>query len=97
MNNTFEYKVRSAAVAGWWVAALGYGLVFLSWFMYLGVMSTRPEWFQCLWGQEVSWSYIQNMWMWGLVIFKLCVWLVILVALWLTVWARQLRKHPGGA
>jgi hypothetical protein len=92
MNNSFEQKVRSAAVAGWWVVALGYGLVILSWLGYLAVMANRPGWFQYLWGPEVSWTYIQNMWMWGLVIVKMCVWLMIFAVLWLTLWARQLRK-----
>lgn len=76
-----QYKVRCAAVAGWWVFAVGYGLVFLSWLIYLVVISVRPGWFQSLWGQDVCWSYIQNMWMWGLVAFKLCVRLPALVAL----------------
>jgi hypothetical protein len=97
MNNTFEHTVRSAAAAGWWIVALGYGLVILSWLMYLVILATRPVWFQSLWGQDVSWSYIQNVWMWGLVIFKMCVWLLIFAVLWLTLWARQLRKHSAGA
>jgi hypothetical protein len=97
MNDTFEQKVRAAAVAGWWALLVAAGFLLLNWLVYLAAASARPAWFQSLWGQDVSWSDAQNVWIWALAIFKLCVWLLALVVLWLTLWARQLRKHSGGA
>jgi hypothetical protein len=36
-------------------------------------------------------------WFWAIAILKFCVWLLALVALWLTLWARQLRKQASKA
>jgi hypothetical protein len=96
MNDTFEKRVRAAAVAGCWVLLIAAGFLLLNWLVYLAATSGRPAWLLSLWGQDVSWSYAQNVWMWALVIFKLCVWLLALVVLWLTLWASQLRKQSGG-
>jgi hypothetical protein len=43
-------------------------------------------------GGEVSWALVQTVSLWFLGVFKVAVWLLILTALWLTLWARQLRK-----
>jgi hypothetical protein len=45
-----------------------------------------------LWGQDVSWDFMQTVSLWFLGVFKLFLWFLILVVLWLTLWARQLRK-----
>ena len=45
-----------------------------------------------MWGQDVSWNFMQTVSIWCLGVFKLFLWLLILVVLWLTLWARQLRK-----
>jgi hypothetical protein len=97
MNNVFEKRVRAAAIAGWWVLLIAAGFILLQWIAYLLVMDARPAWLPSLWGPDVSWSFIQNVWFWVVAIFKLCVWLLALVVLWLTLWARQLRKRAGGA
>jgi hypothetical protein len=97
MNDTFVRKVRSPPVAGWWVILVAGGLLLLQWFVYLGVTSAQPAWILALWGQDVRWPFVQNLWVWVMVVFKICVWLLALVVLWLTLCARQLRKQSGGA
>jgi hypothetical protein len=92
MNDSFEKKVRAAAVAGWWVVLIAYALLLVIWLVYLGLMYTRPAWMLALWGQgDISWDFIQRMSLWLIGVFKLVIWMGILVALWLTLWARQLR------
>jgi hypothetical protein len=44
VNDSFEKKVRAAAIAGWWVVLIGYALLIATWFFYLGIRSARPEW-----------------------------------------------------
>ena len=92
MNDSFEKKVRSAAAAGWRVFLIAAGFVTIQWLVYLGVTHARPEWMLALWGPDVSWVFVQNVWLWVMVAFKFCVWLMGVTALWLTLWARQLRK-----
>jgi hypothetical protein len=92
MNDSFEKKVWAAAVAGWWVILIAAGFVTLQWLIYLAVTSARPPCVLALWGPDVSWAFVQNVWFWAIVAIKFFVWLMILAALWLTLWARQLRK-----
>jgi hypothetical protein len=92
MNDVFEKKVRAAAVAGWWVILIGYALLTLTWGVYLVLVSARAEWMRAMWGKDVSWDFMQVVSLWFLGVFKLFLWILILVVLWLTLWARQLRK-----
>jgi hypothetical protein len=93
MNDSFEKKVRAAAVAGWWVILIAYGLLLVTWIAYLGIVSARPAWLLAMWGQgSVSWDFVQTVSLWFMAIFKFFVWLMVLAVLWLTLWARELRK-----
>ena len=92
MNEPFERKVRAASVAGWWVVLIAVGFLTLQWLVYLAVMSAQPAWLLAMWGPGVDWPFVQNGGFWALVAFKFCVWLMVLAVLWLTLWARQLRK-----
>ena len=97
MNDSFEKKVRAAAIAGWWVVLIGYALLTTTWVVYLGLMSRRPDWLLRMWGGDIvnqgrSWESMQTISLWFMGAFKLCLWLMLLVVLWLTLWARQLRK-----
>jgi hypothetical protein len=93
MNDVFEKKVRAAAIAGWWVILIAYALLLVIWIVYLALISARPAWLLSMWGQEDgSWGFVQTVSLWFISLFKLCIWLLILVVLWLTLWARQLRK-----
>ena len=92
MNDPLKKKVRTAAVAGWWVVLIGYALLTLTWAVYLALVSSRPSWMLAMWGQDVSWDFMQTVSLWFLGVFKLFLWFLILVVLWLTLWARQLRK-----
>ena len=92
MNEAFEKKVRAAAVAGWWVVLIGYALLTVTWVVYLVLVSARPAWMQAMWGQNVSWDFMQVVSLWFIGVLKLFIWILVLMALWLTLWARQLRK-----
>ena len=93
MNDVFEKKVRAAAVAGWWVVLIGYLLLLITWMAYLAILSAQPRWLLAMWGQgDVSWAFMQTVSLWFMGAFKLGLWLLILVVLWLTLWARELRR-----
>jgi hypothetical protein len=96
MNDAFEKKVRAAAVAGWWVILIAYLLLTVTWVAYLNIVSARPEWLLTIWGGDVSWTFVHTVSLWFMGVFKLVVWLLFLVVLWLTLWARQVRKQSGG-
>ncbi len=95
MNDSFEKKVSAAAVAGWWMLLIAVGFLLIQWIAYLTIMSAQPSWLPPLWGPDVTYETISTVWFWAMAIFKVFLWLMALVALWLTLWARQLRKYAG--
>jgi uncharacterized membrane protein YhaH (DUF805 family) len=95
MNDNFEKRVRDAALAGWWTLLAAAGFLMLQSVIYLLVMSGRPAWFLSLEGPDVSWQEVHNLWFLGLAFFKFYLLLLAVVVLWLTLWARQLRKRTS--
>ena len=93
MNDAFQQRIRAAAIAGWWTVLIAVGFLTLVWMLFLVLMSARPPWYQSLLGPGVSWEYIQNVGFWAVAIFKMCIWLMALVVVWLTLWSRQLGKR----
>ncbi|MCE5267738.1 MAG: hypothetical protein LLG00_07620 [Planctomycetaceae bacterium] len=93
MNDTFEKRVRAAAVATWWVVLIAVAFVVLQWIVYLAVTTARPAWVLTMWGPHVDWPFVQIVWFWAIAILKFIIWLAVLVALWLTLWARGMRKR----
>lgn len=92
MNEALAKKVMAAAIAGWWVVLIGYALLTLTWGVYLILVTARPDWMRAMWGQDVSWDFMQTVSLWFLGVFKLFLWFLFLIVLWLTLWARQLRR-----
>jgi len=95
MNDNFEKGVRSAAVAGWWTLLIAMGLFLIQWVMYLLVLPTQPAWVLTLWGPGGTWQEVRIVWFWFLAGFKVILLLASFVLVWLTLWARQLRKRTG--
>lgn len=95
MNDVFEKRVRAAAVAGWWTLLIAIAFLNFLWIVYLLVMSAHPAWLLSWCGPNITWSFLQTVWFWAIAILKVCVWLLALVVLWLTLWARQLKKREG--
>lgn len=92
MSESFEWKVRSAAVAGWWTVAVGFAVLFVQWFAYLFMASARPAWAMFVLGPNQSWESFLNLWWLFTAFFKTFLLILALLCLWLTLWARQLRK-----
>ena len=97
MNDVFEKRVRAAAVAGWWTVLIAVLFITLQWIIYIIVMSARPAWLLSMWGPGTDWPFVQQVWFWAIVFLKFVLWLMILIVIWLTLWARQLRKQTGGS
>ncbi len=95
MNDAFEKRVRAAAVAGWWTVLITVAFITLQWIIYLIVMSARPAWLLAMWGPDVDSAFVQRVWFWAIAILKFILWLMVLAVIWLTLWARQLRKADG--
>ncbi len=56
----------------------------------------KPAWFLVMWGPDVDWAFVQREWFWAVVFLKFSLWLMAFAVIWLTLWARQLRKQVDG-
>jgi heme/copper-type cytochrome/quinol oxidase subunit 2 len=92
MESDFEHRIRSAGVAGWWTLLICALVLVVQWMVYLCVMSFRPAWVLWLSGPGVTWEYLRHVWWVGTAILKLVLLLLAVPCLWVTLWARQLRK-----
>lgn len=92
MNDTLEIRIRGAAAAAWWTLLIGLAFLFVQWILYLVFMSSHPAWLLSLWGPNLGWETMNQIWFWALVLLKVFLVLIAFVALWLTLWAQQLRK-----
>jgi len=92
VDGLFEKKLKAALRAGLWVWGIAYGILWIQWIAYLFFVGTKPDWLQFLWGQGVSWSQIQEVWLNAMVFYKVCCWMFALVLLWLALWLREWKK-----
>jgi glucan phosphoethanolaminetransferase (alkaline phosphatase superfamily) len=96
MEDIFELRVRTAAKAAWLTTLIGGVVLVLQWILYLVFISSHPAWLLWLWGPDMRGSFVQNVWFWGTAVFKLFLWVLALIALWLTLWGQQLRRRTHG-
>jgi len=93
MNGEFEKRLRAAVRAGWCTIIFGVVMMTVSWLAYLCILHARPEWLRSMWGGEpLTWDGIQTICLWFFGIFKLILWTAMLGVLFLTLWARNLKK-----
>lgn len=93
MNGEFAKRVRSAAIAGWWTLLIAAIFLLVNWSAYLAIMGCKPAWMLKFWGgNDIQWTTIQTIWLWFTAAFKMSVWIAAMVVVWLSLWARRLRK-----
>ena len=95
MDDDFERKIRCAGVAGWWTVLAAAAVLLVQWVAYLFVMSTRPAFALAVWGSGTGWLEAQHLWLLGTVVLKILLFVLALLSLGLTLWARELRKARG--
>jgi hypothetical protein len=92
MNEIFAKRVQAAAVAGWWTLLIFFCVLLIQWLAYLLIMAMQPTAILCIFGGGATWPEIRAIWLWGMVVFKLAVGMMLFIVVWLTLWARQLVK-----
>jgi len=95
MNDDFHTKVYGAGVAGWWTVLVAAAVLLLQWVAYLFVMWTRPAFALTVWGSGTGWPEVQHLWLLATMVLKILVFVMALLCVWLSLWARQLRKARG--
>lgn len=95
MHDPFERRVQAAAVAGWWALLISIIALTLQWFLFRGVVTNPSHWIRSLWAPFDD-AEVIHVTLWLVAVWKLCLWILTSVVLWLTLWARQLRKRASG-
>lgn len=96
MDDVFEKRIGAAAAAAWRTVLVGIVLLMIQWGMYLIFTASQPAWLRRLWGPDMSWPFVKTVWFWAAAGIKAFLWILALLALWLTLWAKQLRKVNRG-
>jgi uncharacterized membrane protein YhaH (DUF805 family) len=82
MDEVYAKRVRDAAIAGWWTILVAVIVASVQWLAYL----------LCVWGPSMSWERMGRLWMGYMAVFKIIIWTMILAVIWLSLWARRLRR-----
>jgi hypothetical protein len=91
MDELYYKKVRAAAVAGWWTIlfAVLLGLIIAGSSML--TLHYKPAWVLSFWS-GVTWNDFQNVILWMIVGYRLTVWAMLLIVIWLSLWAAKLKR-----
>lgn len=93
MDDLLAKRVRAAAISCWWTVLIGAIFITAAYGGYLTLMCARPEWVVKLWGGgDLTWAGIQKIYLVAIALFKLMLFGLALIALWLSLFTRRLRK-----
>ena len=93
MSDTLAKRVRAAAGAGWTALILFWLLMLASWVAMLAILKYEPPWLLTLWGgRHLDWDTVHTLILWTFAAMKIVLWPLVLVVVWLTFWARRLRR-----
>lgn len=92
MDDLDSKRVRAAAGAAWWtlLIAILFG-VFIT-VMFMAFLHHKPVWVIRMWGPDMTWAIAQVYALAAITAYRVFVWIWLIVTIWLTIWARKLRK-----
>ncbi len=93
MSEGLASRVRAAAAAGWAALLIFWALMVAGWLAVLAILNAQPEWVrQLLGGPAVTWEQVQWTYLTGLLAMKVMSLAALILVVWLTFWARRLRR-----
>ena len=93
MDKRLPKRVGAAAAAGWWTILIAVVWLLIGWLAFLAIMRARPGWLLYCWGGgDLTWSTVHTIWLWFFGVFKVAVPVAVLIVVWLSLWARQLKR-----
>ncbi len=95
MIEKFENRLGCAVKAGWLTFLIAVALFLIQWIMYVVCIPAQPAWLLRMWGPQASWPEIRMVWFWFMAFFKLFLLLAAFILIWLSLWARMLRKKQA--
>ncbi len=90
-NDLFQRRVARAAGAMWWTVLIAVIWVVLAWLSTLWIFNARAEWVARLW-YGIDWDTFRSIVISVIMTIRIILFVMILAAIWLSLWARGLRK-----
>ena len=69
----------------------------IAWLVCLAYLSARPQWLITLWGGGITWEEVHSVMIMFFGVFKLILFVGVLGTIWVTIWARKLKRLSGAA
>lgn len=87
MNPETAAFIQAASVAAWWTTLIAAIWITVAWLVWRFVTRTKPAWLMKLWGFELTWPDVQKTMFYALAIMKMILFILVLAAIWLSLWA----------
>jgi len=93
MSDVFAKRVSAAAGAGWWTLLVFVIWYVLAWIMAWVLMRSEPQWvLDMLGARALTWEKVSTIYLWFFGALKTLVFLGLIVVVWLSLWARRLKR-----
>lgn len=92
MNDAFAIRVRAAATALWWTVLIAVLWVMAMWLLWMGLLHSRPDFVIWAMGGSVTGDQVHWVMIVAIMVARFFVLILILTAIWLSFWARRLRR-----
>lgn len=90
MEGSFHGKVRAAAIAAWWTLLVAVVVHIIQSVVCLVILHNHPAWLTAMLG-GITWDTLQTLILWVIVVLRITIWLMLIAAVWLTIWAAKLK------
>ncbi|MBL7134631.1 MAG: hypothetical protein ISS78_11080 [Phycisphaerae bacterium] len=89
----FQRRLETAVWAGWCTVLIWFCVMTFSWVIWQVFLHVHPEWVRCLWGGgALRWAAMQKLVLLFFGMFKMMLWVFLMVVVFLALWLRRLKQ-----
>lgn len=93
MDENCYKRVRALAISSWWTTLIATIWLTAVWLIWLALLRAQPGWILSLWGGgDLTWSDVRRLILVFFAVMKLVLWVWVMGAICLSIWARRLRR-----
>jgi len=94
MDETGGKRLGAAVRAAWHTVLIWALWLTAAWLIWLGIIHAKPGWILALWGggDGLTWTGVQTVTIWFFGAFKVLLLVAVMITIWLTLYARRLKR-----
>ncbi len=97
MDEGFVKRLQSATRAAWFTILVGVIWMLAAWSVWIVLLAYRPGWLLEFWGgQSLTWDRVHLLMLVFMAASKLILFVFVMLAIWMTLWTRQLKRSADG-